>query len=300
MLKDKGLVIGDEVLAVKWLNHVSYFRFKNFSYTFKDYNGLNGNYIPGTTFEHVIDLYQFDRKLKVIVFAAIENIEVAVKTIISNTMSCKNGPHWYIEEKHFLDRKVKSQTRSISFAPENAIYFDHNEFLAKLENDCKNPNEIFLQHYVKNYTPIYPPSWMLMDLMTFGTLSLLFENLQPSEEKTTICESFGLTKAQLVSWLHAFAYIRNRCVHHSRLVYDRVKFAPALPVKTSRKFLIENDLVRHNSIYACLCCIQFILNTCNSSSDFKSQLKELINSYPHTNYDLLGFTPNWKTENLWN
>lgn len=102
LLKAKGLFIADMEVAEYWLTHISYFRFKQYSYEFKDYENLEGNYIPGTTFEQIRDLYLFDRKLKIMVFEAIESIEISVKTQLSNVMSVSNGPHWYLDDKHFI------------------------------------------------------------------------------------------------------------------------------------------------------------------------------------------------------
>src|SRR5258706_8385542 len=90
LLKEKGLIIADENDAKYWLTHVSYYRLKHYTFTFKD---IDHNFKTNTSFEQVLDLYLFDRKLKLIIFDAIETIEVAFKTLISNIMSCKYGTH---------------------------------------------------------------------------------------------------------------------------------------------------------------------------------------------------------------
>lgn len=299
LLLAKGLIIADKTTAEDFLSHVSYFRFKNYSWSFKDYTNNNGNYIANTRFEQVMNLYLFDRKLKLILFSAIENIEVSVKTQLSNIMAVTHGSHWYMQQRYF----ISAAERRIALArdPDKVIKsFDHDEFLQYLNDQCDKKEELFLKYYVDTYTPKLPPSWMMMELITFGTLSLMFENLQGSPEKNAICESFKLTKAQLVSWLHSFAYIRNRCVHHARIVYNRVIIAPAMPVKSSRIFLDENNLVQNNSIYAIMSCIQYLLNFCNSASDFKKNIHALVANFPDINYEKLGFTPNWQKESHWN
>ena len=43
----------------------------------------NHKFTPGITFDHVLDLYVFDRELRLLVFDAIERIEV-VKTSLKN------------------------------------------------------------------------------------------------------------------------------------------------------------------------------------------------------------------------
>ena len=92
LLKQKKLIITDESQARYWLSHVSYYRLKHYTFSFKDIND-NNNFIPNTTFEQVINLYLFDRKLKLIIFDGLETIEVAFKTMISNARPA--GPNQF-------------------------------------------------------------------------------------------------------------------------------------------------------------------------------------------------------------
>ncbi len=300
LLRDKGLIIDDEEAAKSWLSHISYFRFKQYSYSYKDYKTGDGNYIADTKFEMIRDLYVFDRRLKMLLFEALENIEISVKTQLSNIMSKAHGSHWYTEANHFLSEEDRRRnTRNAKAGDEIPKAFDHDKFIKSIEVEMEYPTEIFLQHYKMNYEPVHPPSWMMMEIVTFGTFSLMFENLKGSDEKTAVCEGFDLTKKILVSWLHTFSFIRNKCAHHARLVYSKINFAPAMPQKRSRQFLAEADYVDHDTLYAVLCCVQYMLNVCNSGSKFKTNLLSLIADFPSIDYDNLGFTANWNSEDLW-
>jgi len=300
LLKSKGLIILDEKLAEYWLTHNSYFRFKHYSYSFKDYQQADGNYITDATFEMVRDIYLFDRRLKMILFEALENIEISVKTHFSNIMSLTHGPHWYLNPAHFLSEDERRQIiRNAKKEEDIPKIFVHAEFLQNIEAELQYPSETFLKSYKKTYEPIHPPSWMIMEIITFGTLSLMFENLQPSPEKNAICESFQLPKKHLVSWLHCFSFIRNKCAHHARLVYAKINFAPALPQKKSRQFLAEADLVDNATLYAVLCCVQYMLSICNNSSSFKESLLGLVDAFPTIDYARLGFTLRWRNEAIW-
>ncbi len=299
LLQDKGLAIENLPSAEHWLSHISYFRFKHYSYSFKDYKEAEGNYLPGTTFEAVRDLYLFDRKLKMLVFEALENIEIAVKTQVSNIMGVSHGAHWYLNAGLFLSEEDRRQLQRNATFENIPKLFDYAEFIQDIEYNMEFPTELFLQHYRDTYEPIYPPTWMMMETITFGTLSLLFENLKASPEKTAIIEHFKLTKRQFVSWLHCFSFIRNKCAHHARLVYSKINFAPALPQRKTRQFLNEADLVENDTLYAVLCCIQFMLNVCNNASSFRKHLVALVNEYPTIDYVKLGFTEHWREEELW-
>ena len=69
-LKDKGLVIEDEEMAIAFLGHVSYFRFVAYLRPFK-MNDDTDRYKPTATFEKAVALYEFDAKLRMLLFSAI-------------------------------------------------------------------------------------------------------------------------------------------------------------------------------------------------------------------------------------
>jgi len=53
------------------------------------------------SFENVWELYQFDKNLRLLVSDAIESIEVALRTSLSNIISLRYGPLWYMEQEAF-------------------------------------------------------------------------------------------------------------------------------------------------------------------------------------------------------
>ena len=51
-------------------------------------------FVPGANWDDVYNLYKFDRKLRLLVFDAIERIEIALRTQVIYQLSHKYGPHW--------------------------------------------------------------------------------------------------------------------------------------------------------------------------------------------------------------
>jgi len=67
---------------------------------------------------------------------------------------------------------------------------------------AKHP-EIFIKHYREEYsTPVNPPSWMCIELLTIGQLSRLFTALKDNSDKEAIALFFGLHHSTFTSWLH--------------------------------------------------------------------------------------------------
>lgn len=279
LLKEKKLIIEDEDRARYWLSHVSYYRLKNYTFSFKDIND-NNNFIPNTSFDQVVNLYLFDRKLKLIIFDGLEAIEVAIKTMLSNTLSNAHGAHWYLEETKFGEK------------------FEYEKFMEVVKEEYADPDE----HSVKVFKTIYtelPPSWMIMEFLTFGTVSKIFEHITARQEKLAICWHFNLPDNVLMSWLHCFTHMRNRCAHHARFVYRSVKHEPILPSRKKHTFLQEVEDVDRSSLYAALSCMQLLIEKINPDASFKPDLLTLIDKNPDINYSRMGFTQNWRKEKIW-
>jgi abortive infection bacteriophage resistance protein len=105
LLLKRGLIISDTERAVHFLKFIGYYRLSGYALPFQIKEEIlsssSHTFKPGTTFEMVLDLYFFDRELRLIVMDAIERIEVAVRTCISNTMCQKYGAHWFMDKTRF-------------------------------------------------------------------------------------------------------------------------------------------------------------------------------------------------------
>lgn len=51
----------------------------------------------------MIDLYRFDRKLRLLIFDAIERIEIGLRTQLIYQLSQKYGSHWHTKKSIFKD-----------------------------------------------------------------------------------------------------------------------------------------------------------------------------------------------------
>jgi abortive infection bacteriophage resistance protein len=75
LLKNRGLEIPDEAKAERYLLNISYYRLSGYMYPFlKDKK--QHLYKKGSTFDDILNLYRFDRELRLMIFSAIEKIEV--------------------------------------------------------------------------------------------------------------------------------------------------------------------------------------------------------------------------------
>lgn len=99
-------------------------------------------FAEGTTWDNIYDLYRFDRKLRLLIFDAIERIEIALRTQMIYRLSHKYGSHWQDDASLFKNPSV-FQT----------IQTHIGEVLSA------NLKAEFINHYVTKYDdPPTPPS----------------------------------------------------------------------------------------------------------------------------------------------
>ena len=86
LLKSRGLTFADEVYAAQVLEHISYYRFAAYLRPMEA-DKVTHQLNPGATFENALSLYQFDAKLRELIFDAIQKIEISLRSRMSSSRS---------------------------------------------------------------------------------------------------------------------------------------------------------------------------------------------------------------------
>lgn len=280
-LQAKGLEIADKEKAAHYLSNISYYRLRAYTYPFQDNNVDSHPFIKKVSFEEIIHLYVFDRQLRLLVFNAIEKIEIAFRTQIIYHFSLEKGAFWHVNPTLF----------------NNPIQFAND--IAKLQQEINRSKETFIKHYHGTYTdPKVPPCWMALEVSSIGLLSKIFSNLKENKCKDAIATHFGLKDVGVLeNWLRCISLLRNLCAHHSR-IWNRRMTKLAIPKKPIYDF-IENKHILEYKLYAYLCTIQYILNIISPDHSFKQNLIALMHNCPLAQEKEMGFPKNWKQEQFW-
>ena len=279
LLKQRGLILGDEVRALHLLQNISYYRLSGYWYPLLS-DKQRHIFKPGSTFEAAYNIYKFDSELRKLIIAELEKIEVAVRTQTAYILSTQYHAHWFEDSSLFL----------------NPVR--HTKVLAKIEEEYNRSDEEFITAFKAKYSDHFPPSWMTMEIASFGTLSILYGNLQPGRAKRSIAAYFGLPDTVFASWLHCIVYVRNICAHHSRLWNRILSIRPLMP-RSPRNTFIALPASGTQQTYFVLSMIIYLLNTVNPNHSFISRFKELLNRYPSIDVRAMGFPINWENEKLW-
>ncbi len=281
-LEKRGLLFNNKQNAEKILSTISYYRLRAYTFPFQDNSNPNHPFSISKTFEEIISLYSFDSKLRLIIFEATEQIEIALRTNIIHKMAINYGSHWHTKESLYRNSDL------------------FKKHISSLREEIDRSSEVFISHYKEKYcNPTDPPCWMSLEVASMGLLSKLFANLKLGKEKREILKYFGLKKIKILeNWIHLFTTLRNICAHHGRTWNRRLK-PISLPNRTDDIF-ITNKSIKTNKLYAYICCIQYILNRIDTQNDFSIRIKNLLENNKEVNLNEMGFPKDWSCETFWN
>jgi len=283
LLKSRGMLMKDEQKAAFCLGYISYFRLKGY---WRDMQPDRANHIfaPNSYFEDVIAYYNFDRQLRLILFDAIEFIEIALRTKLIYHLSQAYGGLWYLNDNLVID-KIK-----------------HQETLADLQNELARTGEDFVKDFRRKHANDTPDIWLILEVATFGTLSKIYNNLQHQlPAKSLIANEFGLNSVNdLISWLASISYLRNVIAHHSRVFGRDILKRPVLPRSPRNQWLqFGITPIQEKKPFVVISTMVYLCNAINPDNEIKNKLLSLFNSNPNIPIYKMGFFNNWQNEPLW-
>lgn len=288
-LQDRGLVCHAPERMEHYLAHVGYYRLSAYCLPFEQPNtgpasSRNHQFKPGTTFEQVLSLYIFDRKLRLLVMEAIERIEVAVRSRWAGALALRHGSHAHMQSDLFK------------------CPWQHARDLARIAGELEKSSETFVVHYRCHYKePFLPPIWAIVETMSLGTLSRWFENTRDTDAKKEVTKGLGLPTIEVLEKvLHALTPVRNVCAHHGRL-WNR-SLPMSLPViKRMRDQLVPPDAPHHQAhhIFNYLVVMEALMRAINPRSSWVGRLITLLDTVGAAEHQAMGFPDDWKQRKPW-
>ena len=301
LMKSRGLIIPDEKRAERHLANISYYRLSAYMLPYKQKeNGIIlDTFCNNISWNMVYDLYVFDRKLRLLVFEAIERLEIAIRTQIIYQLSHKYGSHWQDREDIFNPPRTKTTRNGRQITID--VYSDIQKHIK--EQLYNNKAELFIQHYRNKYNnPENPPSWMSVEIMYFNHLSHICTGLKKRADINDIASYFSLPPKIFCSWLHTINYVRNICAHHARLWNRTLNIVPEkLGFSKKLEWISNPETAQRSKLYYFLCMLNYMLQTANPTSPFKKRLKTLLyENKINVSLSAMGFSEGWENEKIWN
>lgn len=281
VLKQRGLLIENEEEAKYALDIISYFRLAGY-WRLMEVDRQQHSFKPGSRFSQIMSLYHFDEELRILLFSAIQHIEVAVRARMIRIFAERHGAFWYMD----------------STLAENSNLFTSN--LRNLQDELNRSEDEYIQEHFRKYeSPSMPPVWKTMEVASMGTLSRLYSNVNDSAAKKAVSRSFMIPKFEYMrTWIRCLTVIRNICAHHARLWNANIIITPCLPRRLPNLW-IDNQQVSPDKLYPHLCYIAYWLNSINPTNTFIKDIKALLAKYPVVDPAAMGFPKGWQSEPLW-
>ena len=293
LLKQRGMLFRDEVFAANLLKNISYYRLKGYWWDMQSNCTLH-TFKPDTYFENIIDRYDFDRSLRLILFDAIERIEIALRTKMIYHLSISHNSLWYLNTSLFENTIVNVNGRTKTL---------HRNITEELQRELDRSQEIFMKDHRDRYPDKHADAWKALEVASLGTLSKLYKCLQNQlPEKASIANEMGLNStAVLSSWLESITYIRNIIAHHSRLWSRNMAKKPIdqLNNPSGKWFISPLIPVQSKKVFLIISCMIYLCNKIAPEHQIKSKILRLFEIYPSIPLYKLGFLNDWDKEPIW-
>lgn len=268
LIDNKGLVCGDEAELKRALVEIGYYRLSAywFPYKVRDDDGRM-RFLEGTTLEMILHPYEFDRRLRILMFDAIGKIEVYLRSRLAYLASREYGAFGY------PDAVAVRLKREFSVAKRS---------------------EQYVKHFVTKYGDEHelPPYWVMTECLTMGTIELLFSSVSP-QTRTVIASEFDVRVPILKSWIAVLRAARNACCHHSRVWNRTWGVKPIIP-KAWEGFAASNDRT-----FAVLSVVYYLLTKISGADEWRRELETLLTEFDDIPLNKLGFPDRWSECDPW-
>lgn len=311
-LSEHGLICDGGPSTVQRLRAVGYYRLSAYVYPFRELlppeqqSGAHyraDNVRPQVTWANVVDLWGFDRSLRLLCLDAAETIEVGVRTQIAYVLGAR-------DRFGHTRRDALDEARCDAYCREAPTESptEFNGWLVKYRDLVRGAkNEDYVKHHLLTYPQDEVPIWVAVEFFSFGAVNRLL-GLLKVEDANEVARAVGVSSgSKLRAFLLTVSYIRNLAAHHSRL-WNRT-----LTVKLPKFYSTEvgPDLVAlatgtavEPKLYPALAVMAYLVRNIDPYSDWARKVRErVLNKFPQVPYlspgTDMGFPSGWESEPLW-
>lgn len=282
-LRKDGLTILDENDAIASLRSEGYYNIiKGYSFIFKRCNKFD----KGITFNHILTLYEFDKRLRNIVYNYTTSIECHIKALIAHEFSKNHG----VDEKKYLTPTAFAVNKYNEEHVNRLISKCQEVITAALDKNSNNYRK-YIDHNKTKYDIV--PLWVLIRALSFGTTSIFYKFMLPDEQKG-IADLYKLAPNYLANMLEVVVSFRNIVAHGERTFCAKLpKTRLSTNLSLIQKLAIEkndngDNKYGRNDFLALIICFKYLLNPVEFSGFLFELDTELTTLSKHI------FRPNFK------
>lgn len=286
LLIERGL--SDALAHQNRLETVGYYRLSGYFYPLRKrcshQIGRADEFVDGALLQHAFDLYDFDDKLRLVVWKALRELELFIRADVARVLGEADR---YFHE-HITDAELCARQQKTA-----------RIFTSKLSQLKQRSQEEFVRHHDEHYGGKLP-IWVVVEILEFGQLINLY-SLSPFPLRQAIAQRYGVRADELESWLRSLNYLRNICAHHSRLFNRSIVIKPLL--KHQKNTFLTPALTKPHKPFALLTLLAFLLKKRGFHTlvdEIKDCLASFPNNIPTISETAMGAPQNWDTLEVWN
>lgn len=276
LLKTRGLKFEDESEAQIYLLRYNYYNVVNcYSKFLEDFCD---HYIPGSSFEEIMAIHNFDSEVKNILMKNVLFFETYFKSILAYTFS----ENTIGQTNPYLDlRNYDTSTKSKKDAAVDIV-----DKLKKVISYEKKRANSAIFHYSHKHHEI--PLWVLVNFMTFGQAVTVFKCCNKSiQHKITYSlnnfininlglSTVRLSEKQLILIISNIKDIRNVLAHDNKLLgYESRDSLPF--IKEIYNLCTDSNLDSRKDIYSHIRIMRLFLNEGQYNTMINSLIKRIKN-----------------------
>ncbi len=287
LLKSRGLNVPDEAFALHVLEHHNYYRLSAYRFPFT----VSGNpdlFKPGTEFNQIWALYEFDRNLRQLVMEACKHFEISVRSRWAYELAHQYNPLAYLENNLYADPLIHAKT------------------LTKIDSEMNRSKEVFIKHHQKVLKMQWPPVWVISEVLSFGNVSTLIGQHTSPAFRQSIANTYDLDELVFCSILQHFTVLRNTAAHHSRIWNRRFTVTMELPRKKPANLIVNLERTslaggnpKERRIYNSLVMLIYLVQKIEPQSSLPKRLYDLITTLDFSLLTEMEFPADWQNRPIW-
>lgn len=278
---DAGMTVTSRKDVEQALKSIGFYRLRG--YLFHLYDNSTKKYVPGTKFDDILKLYQFDRELSALIFSMISKIEVALRVRLVEALLVYGDALILQDSSIFKEKKMYWQN------------------ISTIASEIARSNDVFIKHNFDRHEGEVPV-WAVVEVLSFGTLSKIIKNLKTGTGSaySILAANYRYTskkgnsvnpsQSMFASWVQGVSVLRNICAHNSR-IYNRT-------IHTAPEILTVDKITpapAHNGLYQILLAMKYLRSSDEEWTEFADELDTLFqNNSSVISFGAMNLPADWK------
>ncbi len=289
LIQKKHLIISNPDYAISKLHDICYYSLID-GYKILFYNPMTRTYEPGTRFEDIVALYEFDEQLRSLVFQYICHVEQKLRSLISYVFC----------ETYSENQSAYLMPTNYNYSPKNKNGI--NQLIKMLTFEANvNIEHAYVVYQRNTYGNV--PLWVIANTLTLGQTSKMYSFLTTSIQTKISTNFLHVSEKELSQYLKVLTHFRNICAHNERLFSFRSRYEIPNTALHS-KMRISKSGSQYNygkhDLFAVLISFRYLLRK-EDFVCFKRKLAKLINHFAKETSSFkkdkllaaMGFPQNW-------